>query len=118
MNLLVLCPHFAPDLAPTGEVMTQITEQLVARGHRVHVVTSLPWYIHHAIEPIGDALGAWLADPRKRVAEQVELTVCAGIVGALGFGQRNQSRGENPGSQSKSACQPVCHDLIPLRSRS
>ncbi len=51
MNLLVLCPHFAPDLAPTGEVMSQITEQLVARGHRVHVVTSLPWYVHHAIEP-------------------------------------------------------------------
>ena len=51
MNLLVLCPHFAPDLAPTGEVMTQITEQLVARGHRVHIVTSLPWYMHHAIEP-------------------------------------------------------------------
>ena len=51
MNLLVLCPHFAPDLAPTGEVMTQITEQLVARGHRIHVVTALPWYIHHAIEP-------------------------------------------------------------------
>ena len=51
MNLLVLCPHYAPDLAPTGEVMTQIAEQLVARGHRLHVVTSLPWYVHHAIEP-------------------------------------------------------------------
>lgn len=51
MNLLVLCPHFAPDVAPTGEVMTQITHQLAARGHRVHVVTSLPWYEHHAIEP-------------------------------------------------------------------
>jgi len=51
MNLLVLCPHFAPDVAPTGEVMTQITEQLAHRGHRIHVVTSLPWYQHHAIEP-------------------------------------------------------------------
>ena len=51
MNLLVLCPHYAPDVAPTGEVMTQIVEQLVARGHRVHVVTSLPWYQHHALEP-------------------------------------------------------------------
>ncbi|MBX3285550.1 MAG: glycosyltransferase family 4 protein [Actinobacteria bacterium] len=51
MNLLVLCPHYAPDVAPTGEVMTQIAEQLVARGHRLHVVTSLPWYRHHAIEP-------------------------------------------------------------------
>ncbi len=51
MNLLVLCPHFAPDLAPTGEVMTQIAEELAARGHRLHIVTSLPWYMHHAIEP-------------------------------------------------------------------
>lgn len=50
MNLLVLCPHYAPDVAPTGEVITQITEQLAARGHRIHVVTSLPWYRHHAIE--------------------------------------------------------------------
>jgi colanic acid biosynthesis glycosyl transferase WcaI len=51
VNLLVLCPHFAPDVAPTGEVMTQIAHQLVDRGHRLHVVTSLPWYQHHAIEP-------------------------------------------------------------------
>lgn len=51
MNLLVLCPHYAPDVAPTGEVMTQIAEHLVARGHRLHVVTSLPWYREHAIEP-------------------------------------------------------------------
>ncbi|HEX6424823.1 MAG TPA: glycosyltransferase family 4 protein [Acidimicrobiales bacterium] len=51
MNLLVLCPHYAPDTAPTGEVMTSIGTELVARGHRLHVVTSLPWYQHHSIEP-------------------------------------------------------------------
>ncbi|WP_426573317.1 glycosyltransferase family 4 protein [Aquihabitans sp. McL0605] len=51
MNLLVLCPHFAPDVAPTGEVMTQIASELVARGHRLHIVTSLPWYQEHALEP-------------------------------------------------------------------
>ena len=39
MNLLVLCPHFAPDVAPTGEVITSITAELAARGHRLHVVT-------------------------------------------------------------------------------
>ncbi len=50
MNLLVLCPHFAPDVAPTGDVMTQIADHLVARGHRLHVVTSLPWYRDHAID--------------------------------------------------------------------
>jgi colanic acid biosynthesis glycosyl transferase WcaI len=51
MNLLVLCPHYAPDIAPTGEVMTAIVDALAARGHRLHVVTSLPWYRHHDVEP-------------------------------------------------------------------
>jgi len=51
VNILVLCPHFAPDLAPTGEVMTSIATELAGRGHRLHVVTSLPWYVHHRIEP-------------------------------------------------------------------
>jgi len=49
--LVVLCPHFAPDTAPTGVVMTRIVEELVALGHTVHVVTSLPWYRAHRIEP-------------------------------------------------------------------
>jgi len=48
-TLVVLCPHFAPDTAPTGHVMTRIVGELVQRGHRVHVVTSLPWYRDHAI---------------------------------------------------------------------
>ena len=51
MKVLILCPHYAPDVAPTGEVMTQIVDQLVARGHRVHIITSLPWYQHHRLEP-------------------------------------------------------------------
>ncbi|MFI5045260.1 MAG: glycosyltransferase family 4 protein, partial [Acidimicrobiales bacterium] len=38
MNLLVLCPHFAPDVAPTGEVMTSIAGALADRGHRLHAV--------------------------------------------------------------------------------
>ena len=49
-DIIVLCPHFAPDTAPTGEVMTRIVEEFVARGERVHVVTSLPWYRSHRIE--------------------------------------------------------------------
>jgi len=50
MNLLVLCPHFAPDVAPTGEVMSAIAAALADRGHRLHVVTALPWYRHHKVE--------------------------------------------------------------------
>ena len=51
MDLLILCPHFAPDLAPTGEVMTSIVTALAERGHRLHVITALPWYRDHAVEP-------------------------------------------------------------------
>ncbi|MDQ6696076.1 MAG: glycosyltransferase family 4 protein [Actinomycetota bacterium] len=50
LRLVVVCPHFTPDLAPTGEVMASIVAELVARGHRLHVVSALPWYQHHAIE--------------------------------------------------------------------
>ncbi|HEX2050496.1 MAG TPA: glycosyltransferase family 4 protein [Actinomycetota bacterium] len=51
MKLVVVCPHFAPDVAPTGAVVTRIVEELAARGHRLDVVTSLPWYRHHRVEP-------------------------------------------------------------------
>jgi colanic acid biosynthesis glycosyl transferase WcaI len=50
VNITVICPHFAPDVAPTGEVMTSIATELVGRGHRLHVVTALPWYRSHAVE--------------------------------------------------------------------
>ena len=50
LRLVVLCPHFAPDTAPTGDVMTRIVHELAERGHELHVVTALPWYRRHAIE--------------------------------------------------------------------
>jgi colanic acid biosynthesis glycosyl transferase WcaI len=57
VKLAVLCPHFAPDTAPTGVVITRIVEELAARGHRIDVVTALPWYEHHRVEP------AWSGRP-------------------------------------------------------
>jgi colanic acid biosynthesis glycosyl transferase WcaI len=51
VELVAVCPHFAPDVAPTGEVMTRIALALADRGHRLHIVTSLPWYLHHRVEP-------------------------------------------------------------------
>ncbi len=51
MRVLVLCPHYAPDVAPTGTVMTAIADQLIAQGHELHIVTSLPWYRLHDVEP-------------------------------------------------------------------
>ncbi|MCB0989672.1 MAG: glycosyltransferase family 4 protein [Acidimicrobiales bacterium] len=51
MKIVVICPHFEPDVAPTGEVMTRIVHELAARGHELHVFTALPWYLHHRVEP-------------------------------------------------------------------
>lgn len=49
LRVLVICPHHAPDTAPTGEVMTRIVTELAGRGHELEVVTSLPWYADHAV---------------------------------------------------------------------
>ncbi len=50
MKIVVLCPHFEPDTAPTGVVMTRIVRELADLGHELHVVTALPWYRLHQIE--------------------------------------------------------------------
>ncbi len=50
MKLLLLCPHFEPDLhAATGEVMTKLVLGLAERDHQITVVTSLPWYRGHEV---------------------------------------------------------------------
>ncbi|MGH2735363.1 MAG: glycosyltransferase family 4 protein, partial [Actinomycetota bacterium] len=51
LSLVIVTPHFAPDVAPTGEVVTRITRALAEQGHRIEIVTSLPWYRSHRIEP-------------------------------------------------------------------
>ncbi|MEQ1874907.1 MAG: glycosyltransferase family 4 protein, partial [Ilumatobacteraceae bacterium] len=51
LRIAVLCPHFAPDTAPTGVVFTRIVHELAELGHELHVITTLPWYREHAIEP-------------------------------------------------------------------
>lgn len=50
MRLGVVAPHFEPDLAPTGEVITRIVHELGRRGHEIHVVTSFPFYEEHRVE--------------------------------------------------------------------
>ena len=50
MRIQVLCPHFEPDSAPTGAVITEIVAGLTSRGCEVDVVTSLPWYREHAVD--------------------------------------------------------------------
>ena len=81
MRVIVLCPHFEPDTAPTGVVMSRIVHELASRGHELHVVTSLPWYRAHRIEPewsgrsmTTEATRMGLGHPRRPVpgARQVE----------------------------------------------
>lgn len=62
MKILVLCPHFEPDTAPTGTVMTRIVSELVDLGHEIQVVTSLPWYADHSVEP--EWRGRWIRTRR------------------------------------------------------
>ena len=62
MRLVVLCPHFAPDTAPTGTVMTRIVEELAALGHELHVVTALPWYAGHQVDAAWT--GRWVRTER------------------------------------------------------
>jgi len=50
VKLAVLTPHFAPDVAPTGAVVTRIVDELAHQGHRIEVYTALPWYREHRIE--------------------------------------------------------------------
>ena len=51
MRLVVVTPHFAPDTAPTGAIVTRIVEELAHRDHEIEVITALPWYRDHKIEP-------------------------------------------------------------------
>ena len=51
LRIVVLGPHFDPDTAPTGRVLSRIVDELGRRGHELHVVAALPWYRTHAIEP-------------------------------------------------------------------
>jgi colanic acid biosynthesis glycosyl transferase WcaI len=63
MRVLAICPHFEPDTAPTGVVMTRIVRELLGLGVDVDVVTSLPWYRNHAVEP------EWRGKPMRRAIE-------------------------------------------------
>ena len=49
MRLLIVTPHFTPDTAPTGVVVTALVDEWCRLGHQVHVVTSLPWYEEHRV---------------------------------------------------------------------
>lgn len=51
MKILAVLPHYTPDVAPTGIIGARLMEELGRLGHQIEVVTSLPWYEHHAVQP-------------------------------------------------------------------
>jgi colanic acid biosynthesis glycosyl transferase WcaI len=103
VKLVVITPHFAPDVAPTGAVITRVVEELAERGHTIQVYTALPWYRNHKIEegwdgkmirretvPWGEIVRLHpfpTADKRnvaRRAAAFAGFSVLAGVVGASG----------------------------------
>lgn len=103
MKLVVITPHFAPDVAPTGAVVTRVVEELVKRGHKIEVYTALPWYRDHKIEEGWDGkmirrektdwgeivrLHPFPTSDKRNVARRAAafagFSILAGIVGASG----------------------------------
>ena len=60
MRIVAVLPHFLPDVAPTGVIGSRIVAELGARGHTIEVITALPWYESHAVDP------AWRGRPVRR----------------------------------------------------
>tara|TARA_Y100000590_G_scaffold44550_1_gene47371 strand:- start:3254 stop:4483 length:1230 start_codon:yes stop_codon:yes gene_type:complete len=44
LKILVITPHFEPDTAPTGVIVSALAKKWCEQGHEIHVITSLPWY--------------------------------------------------------------------------
>lgn len=51
MRILMLTTYYKPDAAANGILMTQLAEELSARGHQVTVVTTMPHYDANRIAP-------------------------------------------------------------------
>jgi colanic acid biosynthesis glycosyl transferase WcaI len=50
-RILLLSLHFAPDTVSNAVVVTELAEELAARGHAVTAVAALPYHQGHRIEP-------------------------------------------------------------------
>lgn len=50
MKILLIAIQFPPDVNSTGNLMAQLAETWIGRGHQVSVITSLPHYRHFRVE--------------------------------------------------------------------
>jgi colanic acid biosynthesis glycosyl transferase WcaI len=44
MHILIITPHYAPDLGPSAPLFTMLSQGLVLRGHQVTVIAMVPHY--------------------------------------------------------------------------
>jgi colanic acid biosynthesis glycosyl transferase WcaI len=51
MRILMLAPHYEPDLGPAAPLFTMLATELVKRGHQVSVITSVPHYPSGRVSP-------------------------------------------------------------------
>lgn len=50
MRVLILHPHYWPEIAATAQLLTDLAEDLVREGHHVHVVAGQPSYREHTAQ--------------------------------------------------------------------
>ncbi len=72
MRILFLNQYYLPDVAATGQLLADLAEDLVARGHEVHVICSRRTYC-----------GGVQAFPKHEIANGVHIH----RVGATGYGR-------------------------------
>ncbi|MEC4852024.1 MAG: glycosyltransferase family 4 protein, partial [Jaaginema sp. PMC 1079.18] len=51
MRILIYSYNYSPEPIGIAPLMTELAEGLVKRGHKVRVVTAMPWYPHMSIPP-------------------------------------------------------------------
>ncbi|HAD07357.1 MAG TPA: hypothetical protein DCE76_09395 [Anaerolineaceae bacterium] len=66
MNILLLVPHYEPDLGPSAPLFTLLSEELIKRGHHVRVLTTVPHYPSGIVPP---------AFRKKWIQQSVEMGV-------------------------------------------
>jgi colanic acid biosynthesis glycosyl transferase WcaI len=44
LNILLIVPHYAPDLGPSAPLFTMLSKELRKRGHQISVLTTVPHY--------------------------------------------------------------------------
>ena len=52
MKILLIVPHYQPDLGPSAPLFTLLSEEFIRRGHRVCVLTTVPHYPSGIVPPL------------------------------------------------------------------